>query len=68
MFTQLLRVPASAEHPSFDQLERVTFWRWLTSSKSDRLEWTRRRKLALDPFNARLAARVAAADRARKTR
>lgn len=39
-------VPRNAEDPSYDDAEKIGFWRWLTSSKADRTEWVRRRKIA----------------------
>jgi hypothetical protein len=41
-----MKVPRNAENPSYDDVEKVGFWRWLTSSKPDRLEWRRRRDAA----------------------
>ncbi len=41
-----MRVPVSAEHPSFDYTTKIGFWRWLTSSAADRKEWARRRNAA----------------------
>ena len=41
-----MRVPNDPVEPSFDQTFRVGFWAWLTSSKTDRVEWARRRNVA----------------------
>ena len=55
----MFRVPTSADQPSFDHTEKISFMRWFTSSKAERLEWARRRnaaaKLAADNTNARVA-------------
>ncbi len=42
----MFRVPVDADEPTFDQVERISVRRWLTSSKTDRTEWKRRRNLA----------------------
>jgi hypothetical protein len=41
-----MRVPSSADNPTYDETFKVGFWRWLTSSKADRVEWARRRNAA----------------------
>jgi hypothetical protein len=43
----MFRVPTSAENPTFDDTFDVSFWRWLTSKKDERVEWTRRRIAAI---------------------
>jgi ferric-dicitrate binding protein FerR (iron transport regulator) len=42
----MFRVPVDPENPTFDQTERITFRRWLTSTAEERREWTRRRNAA----------------------
>ena len=42
----MFRVPTDAEQPTFDQTTKISFWRWLTSRKADRVEWARRRNEA----------------------
>jgi hypothetical protein len=44
----MFRVPTDPTHPSFDQTFKVGFFRWLRSSKVDRLEWRRRRNAAAE--------------------
>jgi hypothetical protein len=42
----MFRVPVDAESPTFDDVFKVSFWRWLTSRAADRHEWRRRRDTA----------------------
>lgn len=42
----MFRVPSDERHPSYDATVKVSFWRWLTSNKYERLEWQRRRRAA----------------------
>lgn len=42
----MLRVPASAEEPTFGDTINISFRQWLTSSSADRNEWARRRNAA----------------------
>jgi hypothetical protein len=42
----MFRVPTNPDNPTFDNTFKVGFVRWLTSSKTDRGEWARRRNAA----------------------
>lgn len=42
----MFRVPVDADAPTFDQVTKVGFFKWLTSSKAERSEWMRRRNAA----------------------
>jgi hypothetical protein len=42
----MFRVPSDPREPSFDVTQKVGFFRWLTSTKTDRIEWRRRRDAA----------------------
>lgn len=42
-----MRVPTDPDNPTYDQTFKVGFWRWLTSSASERKEWARRRNAAI---------------------
>jgi hypothetical protein len=42
----MFRVPSDGLSPVFDHTFRVSFRRWATSGKADRVEWFRRRKVA----------------------
>lgn len=42
----MFKVPSNAEHPTFDATFTVGFFRWLTSSRDERVEWARRRNAA----------------------
>lgn len=56
----MFRVPSDADTPTFDQTFKVGFWRWLTSSGTDRKEWGRRRNAAAKLARANQDARMAA--------
>jgi hypothetical protein len=60
----MFRVPTDPTRPSFDHTTKVGFFRWLRSSKADRVEWQRRRdaaaELARQGQNARAQQRSAA--------
>jgi hypothetical protein len=42
----MFRVPTDAQNPTFDNTTKIGFFKWLTSSKTDRIEWARRRNAA----------------------
>lgn len=42
----MLRVPVNPDRPTFDETFKVGFFRWLTSKKTERKEWARRRNAA----------------------
>lgn len=42
-----MRVPTDSDNPTYDSTFKVGFMRWLTSSKAERNEWTRRRNAAI---------------------
>jgi len=42
----MFRVPQNPDTPTFDDTFRVGFFRWLTSKKTERGEWARRRNAA----------------------
>ena len=42
----MFRVPTDPYAPTFDHTEKVTFWRWFTSKRAERVEWARRRNAA----------------------
>lgn len=44
----MFRVPSDPVRPTFDQTEKVGFFRWLTSGKDERREWMRRRNAAAE--------------------
>jgi hypothetical protein len=48
----VFRVPADADHPTFDDTFEVSTRKWMTSSKADRQEWERRRNLAAQTAQA----------------
>ncbi len=54
----MFRVPRSADHPTFDDAEKIGFGRWLTSSAVDRREWMRRRNAAAQLAAANQRARA----------
>lgn len=66
----MFRVPSDAEVPTFDQTFKVGFFRWLTSSGTDRREWTTRRMTAtrLKAAASRAAANQRYADRREQLR
>lgn len=35
----MFRVPKDLVWPTFDDVAKISFWRWLTSSKSERIQW-----------------------------
>lgn len=55
----MFRVPSSATAPTFDDVFKVSFGRWLTSSKADRVEWARRRNAAAEVARVNAKAEVA---------
>jgi len=42
----MFRVPQNPDTPTFDDTFKVGFFRWLTSKKTERGEWMRRRNAA----------------------
>lgn len=42
----MFRVPTNPVFPTFDETEKISFRRWLTSKAEERKEWARRRNLA----------------------
>lgn len=54
----MYRVPIDPDHPHMALSYKVSFWRWLTSSREEREEHARRRnlatRLAAERFNERL--------------
>lgn len=57
----MFRVPVSAAQPTFDDVVKVSFWGWLTSSKDDRMEWMRLRNEAAKTAGDNQTARAQAA-------
>jgi hypothetical protein len=43
----MFRVPVSQTLPTFDETFKVSFWQWLTSGKAERVDWMRRRNVAV---------------------
>jgi hypothetical protein len=44
----MFRVPIDSAESTFDDTFKVSFWRWLTSRKPERVEWMRRRNAAAE--------------------
>jgi hypothetical protein len=44
----MIRVPVSAERPTFDDTFKVSTLKWLKSSQAERDEWARRRDVAAE--------------------
>ncbi|WP_326564543.1 hypothetical protein [Micromonospora peucetia] len=42
----MFRVPSDPARPTFDHTFKVGFFQWLTSNKTNRQEWQRRRNAA----------------------
>lgn len=69
-----MKVPSNGLQPSFEDVFRVGFWRWLFSRKAEREEWKRRRNIALQKLRRQRlrniaeshSARVAAFEEARR--
>lgn len=55
----MFRVPVDADAPTFDRVMKIGFFKWLTSSKSDRNEWMRRRNAAAQTAAVNQRARAA---------
>lgn len=53
----MFRVPSDAAVPTFDQTFKVGFFRWLSSSATDRQEWATRRNIAAKLAGANRVAR-----------
>lgn len=43
----MFKVPVDPHSPTYDSTFTVGFWQWLTSSKAERMEWRRRKNLAI---------------------
>jgi hypothetical protein len=64
----MFRVPVDAAAPTFDATFKVGWWRWLTSSRADRVEWARRRNAAAQLAGANLRQRTSTAAAEAKAR
>lgn len=54
----MFRVPVDPNAPTFDEVFKVGFWRWLTSGKVERNEWFRRRQAAVKTASANQRVRI----------
>lgn len=61
----MFRVPSNPDSPTFDDTFKVSFGRWLTSKKTDRHEWARRRNAAAKLAAQNQVARAAERERQR---
>ncbi len=57
----MFRVPVDIDGPTFGRTEKVSLRRWLTSSRADRVEWSRRRNLAAETAAANKVQRAGGA-------
>lgn len=64
----MFRVPQDPANPTFDHTFKVGFGRWMTSSKADRTEWSRRRNAAARTAGRNQASRADTRARAAQIR